>query len=139
TPNDRNKKDDVIRIVAQKGGTIGLNALPATVDAHKATLERMLDHVDYITKKFGVGCMGLGLDYVEGFKKAGHILPQSVRNRTLRPDIFGSVDDFLNLDYAKDLERIQKLPNLTRGLLDRGYNESQVKQILGGNWVNTFE
>jgi membrane dipeptidase len=99
----------------------------------------MLDHVDYITKKFGMQAMGLGLDYVEGFKKAGHILPQSVRNRTLRPDIFGSVDDFLNLDYAADLERIEKLPNLTRGLLARGYSEENVRRILGENWVSAFE
>jgi membrane dipeptidase len=116
-----------------------LNALPRTVSATHATLEGMLDHVDYITKTFGIQAMGLGLDYVEGFKKAGHIMPQSVRNRTLRPDIFGSVDDFLNLDYAADLERIEKLPNLTRRLLARGYSEENVRRILGENWVSAFE
>jgi membrane dipeptidase len=139
TPNDRNKKDAVIETVVSKGGVIGLNALPRTVSATRATLEGMLDHVDYITKKFGMQAMGLGLDYVEGFKKAGHILPQSVRNRTLRPDIFGSVDDFLNLDYAADLERIEKLPNLTRGLLARGYSDENVRRILGENWVGAFK
>jgi membrane dipeptidase len=139
TPNDRNKKDEVIATVVAKGGVIGLNALPRTVAPSDASLERMLDHVDYITGKFGMNSMGLGLDYVEGFKQAGHILPQSVRNRTLRPDIFGSVDDFLSLDYAKDLERIDKLPNLTRGLLVRGYTEPQVSGILGGNWLAAFE
>ncbi|MDB5865716.1 MAG: hypothetical protein JWO70_3522 [Betaproteobacteria bacterium] len=139
TANDRNKKDEVIATVTGKGGVIGLNALPRTVAPSGATLERMLDHVDYITGKYGMTSMGLGLDYVEGFKKAGHVLPQSVRNRTLRPDIFGSVDDFLNLDYAAGLERIDKLPNLTRGLLARGYSEPHVSGILGENWVNAFE
>jgi membrane dipeptidase len=139
TPNDRNKKDDVIETVVSKGGVIGLNALPRTVSATNATLEGMLDHVDYITKKFGMQAMGLGLDYVEGFKQAGHIMPASVRNRTLRPDIFGSVDDFLNVDYAAGLEKIEKLPNLTRGLLARGYSEENVRRILGENWVNAFE
>lgn len=139
TPNDRNKKDEVIRAVVDKGGVIGLNALPATVSAEHATLAGMLDHVDYITRTFGSAAMGLGLDYVEGFKKAGHILPQSVRNRTLRPDIFGSVDDFLTLDYATGLERIDKLPALTRGLLERGYTDTQVQGILGQNWLAAFE
>jgi membrane dipeptidase len=139
TPNDRNKKDDVIRTVVEKGGVIGLNALPCTVSPKNASLAHMFDHVDYVTKKFGMASMGLGLDYVEGFKKAGHILPQSVRNRTLRPDIFGSVDDFLKLDYAAGLERIEKLPNLTRGLLQRGYSEQNVKAILGENWLRAFE
>ena len=139
TPNDRNKKDEVIRTVVDKGGVIGLNALPATVSAEHATLAGMLDHVDYITRTFGMACMGLGLDYVEGFKRAGHILPQSVRNRTLRPDIFGSVDDFLSLDYATGLERIDKLPALTRGLIDRGYTDTQIQGILGQNWLDAFE
>ncbi len=139
TPNDRNKKDAVLRIVADKGGVIGLNALPCTVAPKAPSLEHMLQHVDYITTKFGMKSMGLGLDYVEGFKREGKVLPQSVRNRTLRPDIFGSVDDFLNQDYARDLEKIEKLPNLTRGLLEKGYAEDDVRGILGTNWLNAFE
>ena len=41
--------------------------------------------------------------------------------------------------FAAGLERIEKLPTLTRGLLERGYTNAQVKQILGENWVDTFE
>jgi membrane dipeptidase len=82
--------------------------------------------------------MGLGLDYVEGFKKEGKILPQSVRNRTLRPDIFGSVDDFLTQDYACGLEKIEKLPNLTAALVPK-FGEDGVRRILGGNWLGAFE
>ena len=118
---------------------IGLCGLPRSVHHPDPTLDHMLDHLDYLVKTMGAEHVGLGLDYVEGYKDAGVVLPQSRRNRTLRPDIFGSVDDFLNVDYAKDLERIDKLPNLTRGLLGRGYTEAQVKKILGENWVNTFE
>lgn len=139
TPNDRNKKDEVLHIVAEKGGVIGLNALPCTVAPRNPTLERMLDHVDYVTRTFGMGSMGLGLDYVEGFKRESRILPQSVRNRTLRPDIFGSVDDFMNQAYAAGLESIDKLPALTRGLIARGYSDSQVSRVLGENWVRAFE
>lgn len=139
TPNDRNKKDEVLRVVAEKGGVVGLNALPCTVAPENPGLAHMLQHVDYITRTFGMNCMGLGLDYVEGFKREGKVLPQSVRNRTLRPDIFGSVDDFLNQSYAKGLEKIEKLPNLTAGLWDRGYTESQIRGILGENWLRAFE
>ncbi len=139
TPNDRNKKDDVLKIVTEKGGVIGLNAMPRPVDPDDPSLEHMLRHVDYITGKFGMHSMGLGLDYVEGFKREGKVLPQSVRNRTLRPDIFGSVDDFLHQDYARNLEKIEKLPNLTRGLLERKYNDADVRGILGENWLRAFE
>ena len=68
----------------------------------------MLDHLDYLVKFMGAEHVGLGLDYVEGYKDAGVVLPQSRRNRTLRPDIFGSVDDFLNQDYPRGLENVRK-------------------------------
>jgi membrane dipeptidase len=139
TPNDRNKKDEVLRVIANKGGVVGLNALPCTVAPKHPTLEHMLDHVDYITRTFGMDVMGLGLDYVEGFKRANQVLPQSVRNRTLRPDIFGSVDDFLNQAYAEGLESIDKLPALTRGLIARQHVERDICAILGGNWLRAFE
>lgn len=139
TPNDRNKKNEVLRAVTEKGGVIGLNALPCAVAPQSPSLHHMLDHVDYITRSFGMGSMGLGLDYVEGFKRANQVLPQSVRNRTLRPDIFGSVDDFLNQDYAAGLERIDKLPALTRGLIERKYSDAHIRGVLGENWLRAFE
>lgn len=138
TPNDRNKKDEVLKVVAEKGGVVGLNALPRTVAAKDPSLEHMLDHVDYITQKFGTEHMGLGLDYVEAHKQAGKPLPQSTRNRTLRPDIFGTLDEYFSQAYAKDLEKIEKLPNLTRGLLARKYSKNDIRLILGESWVRAF-
>ncbi|MBI4190505.1 MAG: membrane dipeptidase [Betaproteobacteria bacterium] len=139
TPMDRNKKDEVLSIVAQKKGVIGLNALPRAIAATNPTLDLLLNHADYITGKFGMRCMGLGLDYIEAHKQQGEALPQSQRNRTLRPDIFGTVDDYFTQDYPKDLETIEKLPNLTGALLRRGYGEENVRLILGENWVRAFE
>ena len=83
--------------------------------------------------------MGLGLDYVEGYKDAGVVMPQSRRNRTLRPDIFGSVDDFLNQPYPRDLENIRKLPNLTQRLVERQWREDDMRLVLGESWVRAFE
>ena len=137
--NDRNKKDEVLRIVAQKGGAFGLNALPRTVRADDPSLHDMMAHLDHLIRVMGAGHVGIGLDYVEGFKKAGHVMPQSVRNRTLRPDIFGSVDDFLNQSYPRGLEDIRKLPNLTQAMTDRGYDAATMRNVLGESWVRAIE
>ena len=137
--NDRNKKDEVLRIVAAKGGAIGLNALPRTVKAEDPGIEDMLRHLDHLLAVMGPEHVGLGLDYVEGFKDAGHILPQSIRNRTLRPDIFGSVDDFLNQSYPRGLEDIRKAPNLTQGMCDRGHSDKDIKAVLGESWLSAIE
>jgi membrane dipeptidase len=133
--NDRNKKNALLTLLAQKHGVIGLCGLPRSVRTSAPTLGDMLDHHDYLIKLIGARHVGLGLDYVEGFKKSGVVMPQSRRNRTLRPDIFGSVDDFLHQSYPRDLETIDKLPNLTQGMLDRGYGEKDVRAVLGESWV----
>ena len=137
--NDRNKQDEVLKIVAHKGGAIGLNALPRTVRDEAPALDDMLRHLDHLMAVMGAEHVGLGLDYVEGFKKAGQVLPQSIRNRTLRPDIFGSVDDFLNQPYPREMEDIRKLPNLTRALLARGIDEPTLRNVLGESWLRAVE
>ncbi len=137
--NDRNKKDEVLKIVAAKRGVIGLCGLPRAVHHPDPTLAHMLDHLDHLVKTMGAEHVGLGLDYVEGYKDAGVVLPQSRRNRTLRPDIFGSVDDFLNQSYPRGLEDIRQAPNLTQGMLDRGYSEQAIRQVLGESWLNAIE
>ena len=138
TANDRNKKDEVLKIVAAKGGVIGLCGLPRSVHHPDPTLAHMLDHLDYLVKFMGAEHVGMGLDYVEGYKDAGVVLPQSVRNRTLRPDIFGSVDDFLNQNYPRGLEDIRKTPNLTQGMVERGYDEKNMRWVLGESWVRAI-
>jgi membrane dipeptidase len=137
--NDRNKKDEVLGIIAAKHGVVGLCGLPRSVRHPDPTLEHMLEHLDYLVQTMGAGHVGLGLDYVEGYKAAGVVLPQSRRNRTLRPDIFGSVDDFLHQSYPRGLDNIRELPNLTQSMLDRGYGEPTVKSVLGESWLRAIE
>lgn len=136
--NDRNTKDPTVKAIIAKGGAIGVCALPKPVKAADATVEDMLDHCDYFVKLVGDGHVGIGLDFIEGYKADGKILPDSRRWRTYRPDIFGTVDEFLTLSYPRGLSTILELPNYTQGLFDRGYTEAQVAGLLGGNWLRVF-
>ena len=137
--NDRNKKDEVLALIAAKHGVVGLCGLPRAVRHPDPTLEHMAQHLDYLIETMGAEHVGLGLDYVEGYKKAGVVLPQSRRNRTLRPDIFGSVDDFLHQSYPRGLDNIRELPNLTQAMVDRGYDEATMRFVLGESWVRAIE
>ncbi len=137
--NDRNTKDETVTAMAAKGGVIGVCALPKSVDNREASVERMLDHCDHFVKLAGHDHVGIGLDFTEGYKAAGRIMPESRRWRTYRPDIFGTVDEFLTMSYPKGLSTILELPNFTQGLFDRGYTEAQAAAILGGNWLRNFK
>ena len=137
--NDRNTRDDAARAIMEKGGIMGVCGLPRTVQPDDPTILEMLDHCDYWATSLGVEHTGLGFDFTEGYKASRQQAPESVRWRTLRPDIFGSVADFMTQDYPAGMRTILDLPNFTQGLFDRGYSQQETAAILGGNWRNFFE
>jgi len=39
---------------------------------------------------------------------------------------------------AEDLETVDKAPNITKGLVARGYSDDEIEKILGGNFLRVF-
>jgi membrane dipeptidase len=74
-----------------------------------ASLDDLLDHIDYIRDLVGVDHIGLGSD----FDGVGDSLPVGVK----------SVADY---------------PNIVAGLLARGYGEEDIEKILGGNLLRVW-
>ncbi|HYU97393.1 MAG TPA: dipeptidase [Pyrinomonadaceae bacterium] len=72
-------------------------------------VSRLADHIDHVVKLVGVDHVGIGSD-------------------------FDGVQSTLS-----DLADISQLPNLTRELLRRGYSESDVDKILGGNMLRVMK
>lgn len=136
--NDRNTRDDTARLIASKGGVLGICGLPMSVWPKNPTIDHMLDHLDHYVGLLGPEHVGIGLDFTEAYQAEKRILPESRRWRTLRPDIFGTVDEFLTQKYPAGLSTIRQLPNFTQGLFDRQYSETQIAGFLGGNWLNHF-
>ena len=106
----RNLTDDMIKILADNGGVMGMNFAPSFVDENKenATLERVLDHVDHIVKVASVDNVGLGSDF-DGIETT-----------------------------PKGLEDVTRMPYLTEGLLKRGYKEDDIRKVLGENFLRVF-
>jgi membrane dipeptidase len=73
------------------------------------TVSRLVDHIDYVVKLVGMDHVGIGSD-------------------------FDGVQSTLS-----NLKDVSQLPNLTRELLRRGYSESDVDKILGGNMLRVME
>ena len=53
--------------------------------------------------------------------------------------MLGTIQERDTVPYAKGLEGLSQLPNLTRGLIARGYDDKSIAKILSGNWLNVFE
>ena len=137
----RNKPDDQIRAMADTGGVIGVAAVPrmCNVDLRRATLDDMLDHVDYLVKLIGVDHVGIGLDHTDATER----YPEPIKEpwtiwRERRPEMLGTWEDFFTVPYAKGIESNAQVPNIVRGLVARGYSDEDVLKIMGGNWLRVF-
>ena len=124
----RNLSDEHLRGIAATGGVIGMNVLPAFVDATEPTLDRVVDHIEHIAEVAGVDHVGLGPDFLREYMDA--IYPQ-----------YEQFVGFADVDMkaiVPGLARERDLPNLTQRLVERGWAEADVRKVLGENWLRVF-
>jgi len=151
-PHRRNLKDDQIKAIGKNGGVIHLNFYAGFIDStyeqkitnflkqHKAEVDSLLrlkiqpdyaqmliaelhkeevkayrppvsallDHLDYIVKLIGVDHVGLGSDF-DGIEAP-----------------------------PRELNGVEDYPLITKALVERGYSKSDIKKILGGNFLRVF-
>jgi membrane dipeptidase len=55
SPNPRNVSDEAIRLLAKKGGVMGITAFPCFLSPKSTlTIETYLDHIEYVAKLAGI-------------------------------------------------------------------------------------
>ena len=152
----RNMTDDMLRALAKKGGVVHINFYEGFLDNGFAEREKGLkteqaaqDAIDDRTPKFGdrsqngpavrkinaqriakLGRLPLSrlLDHFEhAVKVAG------VDHVGLGSDFDGADDEF-----PEGMEDISKIPNLVRGLMERGFSDEDILKILGGNTLRVM-
>jgi len=108
----RNCNDDMIKAIADHGGVLGMNFAPGFVvkgGGESVTVEHLVDHIDHIVKLVGPDYVGLGSDF----------------------DGIGPP--------PKGIETVDKMPNITRVMVKRGYSNEDILKILGGNHMRVFK
>lgn len=149
TPDwERNMSDDMIRLLAEKNGVICINFGSAFLrteyqggwevaqlemqkymrehnikegsaeaaayyqkyrkDRPKGNVQDVADHIDHVVKIGGIDCVALGSDY----------------------------DGVLSL--PSNLQDVSQYPNLIAELLRRGYSDSDIEKICGGNMLRVW-
>ena len=131
---------------------MGFTPLPffVTDDPRDATLARYLDHVQHAVDLIGVDHVGLGMDWIElqtvatltpeaGVQWGGVSLPGKLGLEMMFPEhLRAEAAELVRVPYARGISNVSDLPNVTEGLLGRGFEEEDVAKILGGNWLRLF-
>lgn len=141
-PIRRNIKDDLIKAAAATGGVIGVTAYPHFVSSHdRPGLDDLLKHLTYLVDLVGVDHVGLGLDYFTGQDGIVSLAEaQATYDFMIKAGVW-STDNYGPPPYVypQGMETPDTLPNLTAGLLRRGFSEEEAGKILGANWLRVFE
>jgi membrane dipeptidase len=81
---------------------------PAEASNLRPPLSALIDHIDHIVRLVGVNHVGLGSDF-DGISSA-----------------------------PKELKDVTAMPLITKALLQRGYSKTDVRKILGENFIRVF-
>ena len=105
----RNLSDDQLRLLIREGGYVGINFYPYFLNVDgKATLETVVEHIDYICQMGGEKIVGFGSD-------------------------FDGIDC-----CPIGLENPADIPALLNALRKRGYSEATIEDIAGKNLLRYF-
>jgi membrane dipeptidase len=130
-PNQpRCKTDEAIRKMAEKGGVMGITGVRNFVSNKEPTnIETLLDHFDHVAKLVGVEHVGVGSDYdLDGYDA----MPDDYK-KWLR-GLYKSSYAFRDKMDTDGFNHYKRMFDLTDGLIRRGYSDSDIELILGGNF-----
>ncbi|GAA4748049.1 hypothetical protein GCM10023264_12450 [Sphingomonas daechungensis] len=129
-PHPRNKSDEVIRKLAAKSGVMGVTGVRMFVkDRDPTTVSALADHIDHVVKLVGVEHVGIGSDAdLNGYDD-------------MKPDQYKALKASYKASYAfrdkidiDGFDHPRKVFDLTEELVRRGYSDSSIKLVLGGNF-----
>ena len=153
----RAKPDHVLRAVAESGGYVGILLVPFFIvpaegdpranelgmPVGNATLDMMVDHIEYALNLLGSDAVGIGTDWSKPFQDAlrvGSGGGLSARSQTPGFDWVGwRPEDRYSRDvYTAGFESWDFWPNITTAMLRRGISEDTVAKVLGQNFLRVF-
>jgi membrane dipeptidase len=152
-PVYRNLKDDQIKAIAKNGGVIQLNFYPAFLDSsigrklvafhrnHRSEIKSIIatgkkdfEAEAIVAKKYNKEVEAMQVPFKLLFDHMEYII------KLAGIDHVGLGGDFDGISITpKVLTDVTKYPMITKELVKRGYSETDIDKILGGNFIRVFE
>lgn len=136
----RNITDEQAVRIAEKGGLIGTTAFPAFLSkSNYPEVSLLLDNIDYFVSLVGIDHVAWGVEYYWMQEKLTDIETAMVNYRQNRK--VGLTDSTVNPPpyyYPSEVHLPEYYPNAVTLLRDRGYRDSEIKKLLGENYMRIF-
>ncbi len=127
----RAKPDNVIKAVCDKGGVMGICLIGGFLGG-SGDIAAVLDHIDYVVKRFGPDHAAIGMDIGYSCR-----WPDEAKKATTVPRGRARWENFWPKDSRTGRSHPSlawtNWPMLTVGMVQRGYSDQDIQKILGGN------
>jgi len=141
-PSFRNVTDDLIKAIAETGGSCHIFGTGAYIDpANPAVVgpEIIFRHLDYMVQMHGnADHVGYGSDFIPDMNKTMELI---MSKASAYPDMGmkpGTTKKAIEM-YGPTANPARILPALVDQMLDHGYTEKDIHKILGGNIMRVFD
>jgi membrane dipeptidase len=125
---ERNVSDEQIKMIGEQRGVIGVNSILVSPQEEESTLDRYVDHIEHIANLIGFDGVGIGFDFFEFIYRQW---PES-RQKELAAKLTAP-------HFIPDLRNHSHARNVTRKLIERGFSDEHIEQILRDNWLRIFK
>ena len=133
----RNKTDDALKLIAERGGIIGVTSWPPFLpNKFESTLRDFGDAIDDMVERVGIDHVGVGNDYTIDQSKEWFDTLMAQQGTKWNPRRLDYPD---TVTHPRGIETPDKLPCVADELVSRGYKEVDIKKILGGNFLRIFQ
>ena len=134
----RNKTDDELRLVAKRGGFVGIYFMPFVQATGQARAEDVVRHIEHAVNVCGEDHVGIGtdgsvstVDDLDRFK--ARIALEVAARKQAGIGAAGEGPD--TLPFVVDLRGVDQFRKLASLLAARGFSPARVEKILGGNFL----
>ena len=143
--HDRGKSDELARAIADKGGYFGVLIVAGFLQNKRmvTTLDDFADHVEHMVNVMGIDHVGIGSDLTGNIIQFPDEMPAAAKHSGRRHDDFDwsgfREEHRVTGEYQMaGYTNFGDWPNITVKLAERGFNERELRQLLGLNFLRYF-
>jgi membrane dipeptidase len=138
-PHPRNKTDEQIRMLAARGGVMGLTTANILIKKNPpANLDDFLAHLDHVVKLVGIDHVAAGSDQsMRGWRTdaAG----QEEFTAAYGEGLYKPSYRFRYPLATEGVNDIHRWHTVAAALIKHGYKEEDILKFLGGNWLRVYK
>jgi membrane dipeptidase len=136
----RNKTDEQLKAVADKGGVVGIYVLPyLTPSPKQPNLDDYMAHMCHALNVCGEDHVGIGSDsLMSPFDTSPEAMAEFNKETERRKATGVAAPEEDRPLYVEGLNHPRRCETITDALLKRGYSERVAEKVLGLNFVNAL-